>query len=200
MSLPTHFLPVPAVESARRTLTEITPVIPAIRTAGAKSAPDCCRNVAVVNPPFTSLGASCGDANVTAEKPCRRALCRQLPPYSPLTTAASVDKGTGFEKCQTSIPGRSLRPIINASRKSGPTRKPRLICLMARSEFQRSRPPPAIRAARAIPAIRLSSSNWTSAGPRSPDLPQELADLHRGTKMVPRFVCAVKSGAKARNG
>ena len=58
MSFPTHFLPVPAVESARRTLTEITLIIPAIRTAGAKSAPDCCRNVALVYSPFTSFRVS----------------------------------------------------------------------------------------------------------------------------------------------
>src|SRR5262249_26372816 len=47
--------PVPATESARKTLTQVTPIIPAIRIVRAKSAPDCCRNVALVYPPFTTF-------------------------------------------------------------------------------------------------------------------------------------------------
>ena len=43
----------------RNPLTEIAPIIPAIRTPKAKSPSDCCRNVAVVYPAFTTFGVVC---------------------------------------------------------------------------------------------------------------------------------------------
>jgi hypothetical protein len=187
MNLSTHFCPTQPWNLPRQTLSEDVPITPVIRATAAKSVPDCCGNVALINPPFTRPRANwahgaCG---------CGKAMSKYgLSPTSAALDAydrAVVGQGNGVRKCQTSIPGHSPRPVISVSRKSVPRRISRSICPMARLESRRWR---LRRVIKAVPAIRDThpwSSNWTNAAPRSANRLKKLGDAIWGTRMVPHF-------------
>lgn len=80
----------------RNPLTEIALIIPAIRTPKAKSPPDCCRNVALVYPAFTTFGVGCRVTRMPRRNVMR---ANDLSPTSAALgaydRAVAHDKGTG---------------------------------------------------------------------------------------------------------